>query len=933
MTSKRKPQRAAMELAGQEDLRRVSAALVESERRFRRMADATLDVIWITDLEPEKVVYVSPSFERIWGLKAQDLYDDPHLWIQGIHPEDREKVGSAFIDWITHQPDQPWESEYRILRPDGEVRWIIEHGVVISEVDGPKRVSGISKDVTDRRRVEAALRESEQRFALAVAGSADGIWDWDIVSGQMFISERGQRLYGLEPGIELRPRSEWLLMVGMPQEEVADRRQAIEDYVAGKIPTFDSEWRVRHLDGVDRWVRLRGLCVRDAQGRATRFSGSITDIDGRKRTQEALAQSERRHALAMQAARDGFWDWTVEDDGFYASARTLDICGFPLMASFSGREEFWNRMPIHQDDVSRWRQAEQHIVDLQLSRFDTEIRLVCEGEILWIEWTALSSCDAGGTVSRWTGSVSDITGRKLSEAALRESEERFALAVVGSNDGLWDWDILTDQMFFSERAQRIYGLPPDATLRPRSEWRALVSLHPDDVADQSRRVADYLDGTLPAYDGEWRVQDADGSFRWVRIRGVCLRDEDGRPTRMAGSVSDIDAHRRAQAALQQTQRLEAVGTLAGGIAHDFNNILGAILGFGDMALKNTRAGSRMRRDIECIMTAGERGRALVERILAFSRSGVGKRVPVQIEGVVREAVDLLSGTVPADVRIEKQFHAGSAVAICDPTKIHQVVINLCTNAIQAMPNGGTLRIELERTRLLEAYPSATGDLAAGDYVALTVADSGSGIAPEVRPRIFDPFFTTKDPGSGTGLGLSLVHGIATELSGGIDVATSAGDGSTFRVYLPCTADQPVEVLPVKAAVAPRGAHQQVLVVDDEEALVRLTTERLGELGYVCVGYSSSTDALVAFQAHPERFDAIVTDERMPGLTGISLARAIRAMRADIPIILVSGYLGGDLVARAHAAGAAAVLAKPLVPDELAVALAGALAPLAAYPPA
>ncbi len=932
MTSKRKPQRAVVELAGREDFRRVSAALVESERRFRRMADATLDVIWITDLEPEKVVYVSPSFERIWGMKAQDLYDDPHLWIKGIHPDDRETVGTAFIDWITHQPDRPWKSEYRILRPDGEVRWIVEHGVVISEVDGPKRVSGISKDVTDRRQVEAALRESEQRFALAVAGSADGIWDWDIVSGQMFISERGQRLYGLEPGIELRPRSKWLPMVAMPHEDVLDRRQAIDDYIAGKVPAFDSEWRVRHLDGVDRWVRLRGLCVRDAQGRATRFSGSITDIDERKRAQEALAQSEQRHALAMQAARDGFWDWTVDDDGFYASARTLDICGFAPAANFHGREDFWDRMPIHPDDASRWRHAEQLILASQLTRFDTEIRLRLTGEIRWIEWTGLSSCDAGGTAKRWTGSVSDITSRKLSEAALRESEERFALAVAGSNDGLWDWDILTDQMFFSDRAQLIYGLEPGTTVHPRTEWRAMVRLHPEDAADHSRRVADYLDGLLPTYDGEWRVQDADGSYRWVRIRGVCLRDEGGRPTRMAGSVSDIDSHRRAQAALQQTQRLEAVGTLAGGIAHDFNNILGAILGFGDMALKNTRAGSRMRRDIECIMTAGERGRALVEQILAFSRSGIGKRVPVLIEGVVDEAIDLLSGTVPADIRVEKHLHAGRVTAIGDPTKVHQVLINLCTNAIQAMPNGGTLRVELETTRFLEDYPTATGALKPGEYVALAVCDNGTGISAGVLPRIFDPFFTTKDPGSGTGLGLSLVHGIVTELGGAIDVETAPGDGSTFRVYLPCAAGQPTPSSPVKAAEIPRGAHQQVLVIDDEEALVRLTTERLGELGYVCVGYSSSSDALIAFQAHPERFDAIVTDERMPGLTGIALAKEIRATRADIPIILVSGYLGGDLVARAHSAGAAAVLGKPFVADDLAVALANALAPPARQPP-
>jgi PAS domain S-box-containing protein len=528
-------------------------------------------------------------------------------------------------------------------------------------------------------------------------------------------------------------------------------------------------------------------------------------------------------------------------------------------------------------------------------------------------------------VTRWTGSVSDITSRKTSEAALRESEERFALAVAGSSDGLWDWDISSDEMFFAERTQNLYGLQPGPTSRPRREWRSMVRLHPEDMEDQRDMIAGYLEGTVPAYDGEWRVLHADGTYRWVRIRGVCVRDAQGNPTRLAGSVSDINAYKRAHAALQQSQRLEAVGTLAGGIAHDFNNILGAILGFGEMALKSARAGTRLRRDLECIMTAGERGRALVERILAFSRSGISTRNPVEVEGVVQEAVDLLSSGMPAGVRVHLQARADRATVLCDPTKLHQVVVNLATNAIQAMPDGGVLRIGVDRIAFDERGRSTTGDMEPGRYLVLTMADNGCGIHADVMPRIFDPFFTTKEPGAGTGLGLSLVHGIVTELGGAIDVASLEGMGSTFKVYLPCAGEAQADVAPIESPAVPRGAHQQVLVVDDEDSLVRLTTERLGELGYVCVGYTSSVDALVAFQAHPERFDAIVTDERMPALSGIALANAARGTRADIPVLLVSGYVGGDLVSRAHAAGVTSVLGKPLAANELAVALAQALA--------
>jgi PAS domain S-box-containing protein len=780
--------------SAEEEIRRVNAALLESEGRFKRLADATRDVIWITDLEPEKVVYASPSFERIWGRKVEDLYADPHLWIAGIHPEDRERIGTAFMAWIHNHSGRPWEAEFRVQQPNGGVRWIHERGAFISEEGGPKRVSGISTDITERRTSEAALRESEERFSLAVAGSADGIWDWDIVSDQMFMSERAQRLYGLEPGVTVRPRTQWLQMVKMPTDEVAARRQAIEDYVAGRSPVFDNEWRIRHPDGHDRWVRLRGMCVRDASGRATRFSGSITDIDV----------------------------------------------------------------------------------------------------------------------------------RKASEAALRESEERFALAVAGSNDGIWDWDIVTDEMFFSQRAQQLYGLEPGPTVRPRSEWRTLVKLHPDDVESQLRMVEGYLAGELPAYEGEWRVRHADGGHRWVRIRGLCVRDARGQATRMAGSVSDIDSQKRAYAALHQAQRLEAMGTLAGGIAHDFNNILGAILGFGQMSLRNTRPGSRLRRDLECILVAGERGRALVERILAFSRSGVSERVPVHVEGVVLEAMQLLSATLPDGVLIDTRLRAGQAALLGDATQVHQVFMNLATNAIQAMPSGGTLQVSLACAAVPAARPVSTGPIEAGDYIVLTVTDSGSGIAPDIRQRIFDPFFTTKDVGAGTGLGLSLVHGIVAELGGAIDVTTAVGSGSSFEVYLPRTGDIAGEPAGGEISATPRGTQQRVLVVDDEEALVRLTTELLGAHGYACAGYTSSPEALAAFRAQPNRFDAVITDERMPTLSGLAMVKALRGVRAGVPIIVMSGYLGDDLVTRALAAGATAVLGKPLNEAELTAALAQAL---------
>ncbi len=513
--------------------------------------------------------------------------------------------------------------------------------------------------------------------------------------------------------------------------------------------------------------------------------------------------------------------------------------------------------------------------------------------------------------------------RHQAVAALRESEQRFALAVAGSSDGIWDWNLLDDRLFLSERAQRLYGLAPGEPTRPRAQWLAQARIHPDDQDLHRRLLLDHLEQRAPAFDGEWRVQHPDGQYRWIRTRGVCVRDAQGRATRMAGSVSDVDARRRAEAALQQAQRLEAVGTLAGGIAHDFNNILGAILGFGESALRHTRAGSRLRRDLESIVTAGERGRALVERILAFSRSGVAERVPVHVENEVREALALLAGSLPPLVNVQTSLRSGMAAVLGDPTQLHQVVMNLATNAIQAMPQGGRLLVALDLQAVPADRMAATGLLRAGDYVALTVSDEGTGIEPAIRQRIFDPFFTTKDTGTGTGLGLSLVHGIVTALAGAVDVDSSPGTGSRFTVYLPRNGVAlPRSAPPPRSdSLAVPAAHgQRVMVVDDEAALVQLGTEALAELGYEPRGFTSAAQALDAFAADPQRYDALLTDARMPHLDGPALIRAVRRLRPCLPVLLVSGYAED-----AAGAGADAVLDKPLTRQALAAALARVLA--------
>ena len=517
------------------------------------------------------------------------------------------------------------------------------------------------------------------------------------------------------------------------------------------------------------------------------------------------------------------------------------------------------------------------------------------------------------------------------ERALRDSEERYALALEGANEGHWDWHTTTDRFFLSPRMKTLQGQPADSEVTTRSDWLSRIVIHPDDKLLADAAIRDHLEGRTPRFECVYRTRQPDGTWCWLLSRGQCLRDEAGKPVRFLGSAIDVTAEKQAQmdkerleAQLRQSQKMEAIGTLAGGIAHDFNNILGAILGYGELAHQHAGEGSAVRRYLDSVMHAAGRAKMLVDRILGFSRSGLGERVPVNIQFVVEETLELLEASLPEDIRLEKRLDAGDAAVIGDATQLHQVAMNLCTNAMQAMARGGgTLTVVLEQLELTQTRTTSRGVLAPHRYVRLVVADTGKGIPRAVIDRIFDPFFTTKGVGEGTGLGLSLVHGIVSDLGGGIDVVSELGTGTQFEIWLPVAGETHKPTVE-ETRELPSANGEIVMIVDDEQPLVALTEEMLARFGYEPVGFDSSAAALRAFQAQPQRFDVILTDEAMPELAGTDLAREIRQLRPDVPIILMSGYGGPQLTARAVGCGVSEVLRKPLQSRELAEALARVL---------
>jgi NO-binding membrane sensor protein with MHYT domain/nitrogen-specific signal transduction histidine kinase/CheY-like chemotaxis protein len=522
--------------------------------------------------------------------------------------------------------------------------------------------------------------------------------------------------------------------------------------------------------------------------------------------------------------------------------------------------------------------------------------------------------------------------RRRAEEALRRSEAYLAQAQTLSHTGSFGWNPTTGEVYWSAETFRIFGFDP-AT--PPDFARMVQQAHPEDK-DFLEQTLDLARHERKNFDLDYRLLLPDGSVKHLQVVARAAVGESSH-LEFVGAVMDITQRRRAeevqrvqqrereemQRRLQEAAKMEAIGRLAGGIAHDFNNILGAILGYGELAQNNLREGSAVRRQLDQVMHAGARGKGLVDRILAFSRSGIGERVPLHVQSVVEETLELVTPSLPADVRLERQLNAADTAVVGDATQLHQVAMNLCTNAVHAMKEGGVLTVVLERVAVGERRILSHGTLGAGRYVRLSVGDTGTGIPLPVLERMFDPFFTTKRVGDGTGLGLAVVHGIVADFGGAIDVTTQVGVGTTFAIWLPA-ADKMPRLLVEPTGEVPRGHGERVMLVDDERALVALAEQTLTELGYEPVAFDSSVAALQAFRADPKRFDLVLTDEAMPDLTGTELAREIRQLRPDISVILMSGYSGTNLSERAQAAGIIHMCRKPLVRRDIAEPVARAL---------
>jgi signal transduction histidine kinase/ActR/RegA family two-component response regulator len=378
--------------------------------------------------------------------------------------------------------------------------------------------------------------------------------------------------------------------------------------------------------------------------------------------------------------------------------------------------------------------------------------------------------------------------------------------------------------------------------------------------------------------------------------------------------------------LQQVMKLQAIGTLAGGIAHDFNNILFPIVGYTELTMDDIPADSQARQNLEEVLKAATRAKELVQQILTFSRQGGQERKPLQIQFLIKEALKLLRATIPSTIEIDCKIDEQCGHIMGDPTQIHQVVMNLCTNAYHAMQEtGGTLAVKLKEVDISYEKSVERVGMKVGRHLELTVKDTGHGMGADVLERIFEPYYTTKELGKGTGLGLSVIHGIIKNHGGDISVSSQLDKGTTFTVYLPVIDDVDVEIEPVQTTTATQG-HERILLIDDEKQIIDIEQQILERLGYTVTPKTDSQEALEEFAALPEKFDLVITDMTMPKMTGDQLARKIMDIKPDIPVILCTGFNETINEEKALAMGIDKFIMKPIVKDELARAIRSVLDP-------
>ncbi len=750
-----------------------------------------------------------------------------------------------------------------------------------------RRVQELENEVLMHTRAEEALRKSEKRYRSLVETSSDWLWEVDANARYVYASPRIRELLGYAPE-EAVGRTPFDLM---PEEE-AQRVGAIFSEIAAKQRPFASlENTNLHRDGRRVVLETSGVPVFGPNGEFMGYRGMDRDITERKQTEEVLLRAKEDWERTFDAVPDLIAvlnkDYRIVRVNKAMAAKLgiipAECIGLKCYEAVHGTSEPPLYCPHRQLIDDRL----EHTAELYEERLGGDF--------------AVSVSPLLGPGGELIGSVHvchDITERKLAEDALLESEARYRLLAENATDVIWTVDMDMRLTYISPSVTRLLGFTEEEAMARTMQqaytpaaFEKAMKILAEEIALESAGHGDpnrsrILELELVHKDGNTVLVEGNFSF---------LRDPAGKAVGILSMARNISERKRAEeekgmleAQLLQAQKMEAIGTLAGGIAHDFNNILQPIIGYTEMELNKLSPHDPMREGLKRVLNSSLRARELVKQILAVSRSTHDQqKTPVAISSIIKEALKLLRSTLPTSIEIRQNVQMG--VALADPTQIYQVLMNLCTNASHAMDDKGILEIRLSPVDLSESdlADQSIIDLRPGPHLKLSVSDTGAGMDAQTIERIFDPYFTTKEVGKGSGLGLSVVHGIVKRHDGAITVKSEPGKGTAFSVYIP-RVDVQSETTMIVDDPLPRGS-ERILLVDDEQAVVEMGTAILERLGYKVTTETDSLRALEVFSARPEEFDLIITDYTMPNLTGVDLAKEVRLIRPDMLILICTGF--------------------------------------------
>ncbi len=846
--------------------------------------------------------YASSSIEKMYGISPKELARDGSAVFKAIHREDLARVQKSIAESAAKLT--LWRDEFRITAPGGTLKWISGHSMPQREQDGSVLWHGILEDVTEKKFHEQQLQVSQDHFRTLVVGVKDyaifmldtqgNIATWNL-GAERIKGWKAEEIVGKHFSVFYSPA------------EIADGKPQRELEVARSVGRFEEEgWRYRK-DGSRLWANVVITPLRDDQGREYGFAKVTRDMTERRRIERSIKEDEARLAGVIGSAMDAII--TVDEQQritlFNPAAEIMfgcksqDVIGQSLERFIPTRF----RAP-HGRHIREF--GKTHVTRRKMSEMGSIYGLRSNKEEFPIE-ASISHVEIAGQ-KVFTVILRDITERMKAEEELRQQASLLSLATVLA------LDMESRIVLWTRGAEQFYGY---------SQREAIGSSSHELLQTKFPAPLQQIQETLfkrGAWEGELIHSRRDGSRVSVASKWILHRNALGEPVRVLEMNQDISALKKAQATQLSSQKLESLGTSSGGIAHDFNNILLAINGNAKLAIADLPADHPAQESLTEIAKAGARATDLVRRILSFSRPKEQKREVQPMQPVVVEAMKLVRATLPANIEIRMQFQPEVPAAAVDATQIHQVIVNLATNAAHAIGDrGGVIDLRLDSCEVGPGDVGRAPGLQPGHYVRLCVGDNGCGMDKATLARIYDPFFSTKPVGQGTGLGLSVVHGIVSSHDGAVGVYSDVGRGTEFYLYFPAASEPATSPAPA-TPTSQHARHGHVLYLDDEEALVFFAKRMLTRLGFQVTGFTDAGEALQDFGVHPGDYDAVVTDLSMPRMTGLEFAREVMAIRPEMPVIITSGYVRPEDQVKAQQLGVRDFILKPSTADQLATAL-------------